>query len=225
MQMLAPNTWLFSALTAFFAVGLIALLRSVSKIASDLTFTVEYREKFHVFIDQDDPCAYEWLTLNANRMQGQMGSQGLLTFTPPFANHMIRNYPVVLNVLPELRKCLADEVLSRSLLSDYASLLDESLLRYQGSLLERHRQALALAKNPVAWLASGIRSVLAVPLWFLASAGVLPRSFTSRIVGSSFYRVLSGLVATVGFTSAIVGLVTGWEQFAGILRKLGLGVL
>lgn len=218
--MFAPGTWFLLALAALFAIGLVSLLRSVSDVASNLEFAREYRDKFHEFVDQDNSQAYAWLTLNANRMQAQMGSQGLMTFKPPFANHMIRNYPVVLNVLPEVRKCLSDELLSRSLLNDYASLLDEALMRYQGSLLEHHRMAVASAKNPVAWLASGIRSVLALPLWFLASAGVLPRSFASRIVGSSFYRVLSGVVATVGFTSAIVGLVTGWEQFTVILRKL-----
>ena len=218
--MFAPGTWFLLALAALFAIGLVALLRSVSEIASNLEFTREYRDKFHVFVDQDNSQTYAWLTLNANRMQAQMGSLGLMTFKPPFASHMIHNYPVVLNVLPEVRKCLTDQLLSRSLLSDYASLLDEALMRYQGSLLDRHRMAVASTKNPVVWLASGIRSVLALPLWFLASAGVLPRSFASRIVGSSFYSVLSGLVATVGFISAIVGLITGWEQFAVILRKL-----
>lgn len=218
--MLPHSTWFLLALAALFAIGLVALRRSVSKIAADLDFICEYREKFHVFAAQDDSQAYAWLTLNANRMQAQMGTQGLMTFKPPFANHMIRNYPIVLNILPEVRKCLNDELLSQSLLSDYASLLDEALMRYQGSLLEHHRMAVAAAKNPVAWLTAGIRSVFALPLWFLASAGVLPRTFAIRIVSSSFYRVLSGLVATVGFISAIVGLATGWEQFAVILRKL-----
>ncbi len=218
--MLAHSTWFLLALAALFAIGLVTLLRSVSKIASDLEFIYEYREKFDVFAAQGDSQAYAWLTLNANRMQAQMGTQGLMTFKPPFANHMIHNYPVVINILPEVRKCLTDHLLSQSLLSEYASLLDEALMRYQGSLLEHHRTAVVSAKNPVFWLTSGIRSVLALPLWFLASAGVLPSSFTSRIVGSNFYRVLSGLVATVGFISAIVGLATGWEQFDVILRKL-----
>ena len=218
--MFAPNTWFLLGLALLFVIGFFDLLRAAFKIASRLEFTAQYREKFHEFVDQTDHNAYAWLTLNSNRMQAQMGAQGLITFKPPFASHMIHNYPVVLNVLPEVRKCLADELFSRNLLHQYASLLDEALMRYQGSLLERHRMAVDSAKNPVVWLASGIRSVLSAPLWFLASAGVLPRSFASRIASSSFYRVLSGLVATVGFISAIVGLVTGWEQFAVILRKL-----
>lgn len=218
--MVTPSIWFLLALAALCVVGLVSLLRSTNKVALELDFTVEYREKLHAFVEKNDFSTYSWLTLNANRMQEQMGSQGLMTYRPPFANHMIHNYPVVLNVLPEIRKCLADQLLSQSLLNEYASLLDEALMRYQGSQIDRHLEAVALVKNPVVWLASGIRSVLAAPLWFLASAGVLPRWFALRIVGSGAYRVLSGLIATVGFVSAIVGLVTGWDQFAVILHKV-----
>ncbi len=155
-------------------------------------------------------------------MQQQLGSQGLMAFRPPFANHVIHNYPVVLNVLPDLRKCLTDQVLSRNLLGEYHALLEEALLRHQGSLLQCHSNAVGSLWNPVVWLTAGIRSVLAAPLWLLSSAGLLPRSVASRVAGSRFYRVVAGLFATVGFVSAIVTLVTGWEQFVSILRKLVL---
>ena len=223
MPTFAPSTWFLLSLLALCVIGLVAQLRATSSIASMLAFAADYRNRLHVLVDQGDSNAYEWLTLNANRMQMDMGSQGLTTFRPPFANHLIHNYPIVLNVLPEIRKCLSDRLLSQGLLGQYASLLDEALVRHQGSLIEDHRQALATTKNPIAWLAIGVRSVLAAPLWFLAAAGVLPRSLASRVARSSTYRILSGLVATIGFVSAIVGLVTGWEQFADILRKVVSG--
>ncbi|ODS96749.1 MAG: hypothetical protein ABS56_12700 [Lautropia sp. SCN 69-89] len=220
MPTLPPGVWFFLALAAFCAIGIVVLIRSARALAAELAFAAEYRDRVHTFVKQADAGAYEWLTLNANRMQLQMGSQGLMTFKPPFANHMIHNYPVVLNVLPELRKCLTDHVLSRSLLGEYHALIDEALLRHQGSLLQRHSDAVSFLWNPVVWLTSGIRSVLAAPLWFLASAGQIPRSIASRVAASRFYRVVAGLVAAIGFTSAIVTLVTGWEQFVSILRRL-----
>jgi hypothetical protein len=51
-------------------------------------------------------------------MQAQMGTQGLMTFKAPFANHVIHNYPVVLNILPEVRKCLNDQLFSQNFLSE-----------------------------------------------------------------------------------------------------------
>jgi hypothetical protein len=223
MPILSIGTWLLLTLAALFSIGLVIQLRSTGKVAAELAFTADFRTKLRDFVTQADPHTYEWLTLHANRMQLQLGSQGLVTFKPPYANHRIQNYPVVINVLPELRRCLTDQPASTNLLGDYASLLDDALVRYLGSLFEVHQHSLAANKNPIVWLASGTRYVLAAPLWFLASAGVLPPKFASRVVASTVYRVLSGSIATIGFVSALVGLVTGWEQFATILRKLVAG--
>lgn len=220
MPTLAPGTWFFVSLAALCAIGVVTLIRSVRALAAELAFVTEYRDRIHTFVERADATAYEWLTLNANRMQNQLGLQGLMDFRPPFANHVIHNYPVVLNVLPELRKCITNQALSRNLLGDYHALLEEALLRHQGLLLQRHSNAVGSLRNPVVWLTTGIRSVLAAPLWFLSSAGLLPSSVASRVAGSRFYRVVAGLVATVGFVSAVVTLVTGWEQFVSILRKL-----
>lgn len=220
MQTLSAGTWFLLTLTAIVAVGVVVLLRSLREISTAVAFTEQYRTHVSVFVNHADFSAYEWLTLNVNRMQTQLGSQGLMTFKPPFANHMIHNYPIVLNILPELRTCLTDDLLSRNLLHQYRDMLDDALLRHQGSLIERRRDALSALKNPFAWVTTGISTVLSAPLWFLAAVGVIPLAFASRIAASRFYRVLSGLIATVGFVSAIVGLVTGWDQFMTILRKV-----
>jgi hypothetical protein len=220
MPSLSATTWTLVSLAAVLALGLVVLVRARLKAAAHLAFTEEYRQKVHALVEQADGGSYEWLTLNANRMQIQMGRQGVITFKPPFANYMVRDYPVVLNVLGELRKCLSDSLLSRNLLHQYHALLDDALLRYQGTLVERDREAAAAVRNPFAWFSVGARTLLSAPLWFLAELGIIPRSFASRVTASRTYRVLSGLVAGIGFVSAVVGLVTGWEQFAVILRKV-----
>lgn len=220
MQAPAPGTWAFLILVSVLIIGLVVLVKSSARLASKVAFTAQYREQVAVLVEHANIDVYEWLTLNANRMQGQMGSQGLVTFRPPFANHVIQNYPVVLNVLAELRNCLSDDLLSGNLLHQYHSLLNDALLRHQGSLIERHEHAFAAVKNPFAWLTTGIRTLLAAPLWLLAAVGVISHSVASRITSSSFYRVISGLVTLIGLISAIVGLVTGWEQFLVILRKV-----
>ncbi|MEO8460619.1 MAG: hypothetical protein ABI451_08830 [Dokdonella sp.] len=133
---------------------------------------------------------------------------------------MINNYQIVPNLLAELRKCLSDPLLSHNLLTQYHAMLDDALLRHQGSLAERHSSAKAAVRNPFTWLAVGFRTVLAAPLWFLAALGIVSRSFASRVEASHVYRVLSGTVAAISFISAVVGIVTGWEQFAAIVRKL-----
>jgi hypothetical protein len=99
-------------------------------------------------------------------------------------------------------------------------MLDDALLRYQGSLVERREDCLAALRNPFTWLAVGFRTVLAAPLWLLAALGIVSRSFALRVESSRIYRVLSGTVAAISFLSAVVGLVTGWEQFVAFMRKV-----
>jgi hypothetical protein len=218
MPSLPPLLWLLILLAIAVVVGFVALFRQKSNISTALIFAAEYRERVNELVVHEAD-VYEWLMLNANRMQNQMGGQGLVAFRPPFSNYVVNNYPVVLNVLSELRKCLSDQTLSMNLLGQYHAVLDDALLRHQGSLVERREHALANLRNPFVWLAFGFRTILAAPLWLLVALGIFPRSLASRLQSSHIYRILSGIVAGIGFVSAVVGLVTGWGQFVLILQK------
>jgi hypothetical protein len=96
MASLSPAAWLLFALAIIAVVGFGVLLRANAKVTASLAFTAEYREQLNALVTQEDAGIYEWLTLTANRMQSQMGNQGVLTFRPPFANYVVHNYPVVL---------------------------------------------------------------------------------------------------------------------------------
>jgi hypothetical protein len=224
MPPLHPTTVVAFAPLAVVAVGLGSLLRARRHITEQLLFAAEYRKHLHVLLEQRDGQAYEWLTVNANRMQSHMGSAGFLTMRPPHASYMVSNYAIVLNGLAEIRKYLSDSYLSGTdLPAQYGALIDDALLRHHGTLAERRRFNSGSLKNPFTWLAVGTQKLLAAPLWLLASLGVLSREVASRVASSSAFRVLSGVAATVGFVSAVVGLVTGWEQFIVIARSVVAG--
>jgi hypothetical protein len=220
MQTLSPATLLSLFAALIVTSGLVALCRSLHKLSTQILFTAEFRERTSHFVNNADAVTYEWLMLNANRMQEQMGSQGLVTFSPPFENRLIHNYPVVLNILPKLRQFVSDEILSRNLLHQYHDLLDDTLLRHQGFKIDQHNKAKTSLKNPFSWITNGVRFLLAAPFLLLAELGVIQKSTASRVVASNFYKVFSGLIAIITFLSAIVGLVTGWEQFVKILRSI-----
>jgi hypothetical protein len=224
MPSLPPTTAVAIALLAVVALGLCSLLRARRRITEQVVFAAEYRERLHVLMEQRDGQAYEWLTVNANRMQAQMGDGGLVTMRPPHATYMVSNYPVVLNGLAEIRKFFSDGYLSGTdLPAQYGALIDDALLRHHGTLIERHRINGASLKNPFTWVAVGTQKLLAAPLWLLASLGVVSQRLAARVAASSLFRMLSGIVATVAFLSAVVGLVTGWEQFIAITRKVVAG--
>ena len=216
-----PAAFVALALLAVAAVGCGALLRARSRLTDQLVFAAEYREHLHALLERRERGPYEWLTLNANRMQVQMGSDGVIRMRPPHANYFVNNYAIVLNGLAEIRKYFSDDYLSRTdLPGQYGALIDDALLRHQGTVMEHRRLNGLSLRNPFNWLALGTQKLLAIPLWLLASLGVMSRGFASRVSSSSGFRVFSGLVAAVGFVSAVVGLVTGWEQFAAVVKRV-----
>ncbi len=218
---MSGTSWVFSALGAILAVGLLDLAIARAGHASALLFVFEFRQKLASLLESGNRETYEWLTLNATRMQAQLGSEGIVSFRPPFANYIVPNYVVVPNALMEIRKCFDDSILSRgSLQSQYAALLDDALLRHQGTVEERVRRNTRSFLNPLKWLARGVSIILGVPIWILQSVGLVSEASGTRFRASRAFQVVSGFSALVGFASAVVGLVTGWEPFIALARKV-----
>ena len=221
MPALSPLLWVALAVVAVALAGLVAIARAHARLRQKLTLAVEFRSQVDAFLEEGNRDTYEWLTLHATRMQAQMGSEGIVTFRPPHANYVVNNYPIVVNALSELRKCLTDDMLSRgNLPHQYHALIDDALLRHQGTLTERLRLNGKSLRNPLQWAAFGTQWLLSLPLWFMASLGIISRSSATHLVASAVFRIVAGVAAAVGFISAIVGLVTGWEQFISIARKV-----
>jgi hypothetical protein len=209
------------------AIGLVALLASKRRVADHQDLVQEFGRKFADFTRSEggDIEAYTWLTMNSPRMQVAMGSHGIYAaFRPPFANYQYRDYPIILNLLPELRRALADPILSRSLAEQYHSAISEALLRYAGSLEQRTENVHSELRNPVIWLREGVRWIVALPLTMLSWVGLLSPGRARAISYGGVFRVVSAIVTLVGFVSAVMGIVLGWSQFKSWLTGL-LGVL
>ena len=214
------TTWILAVLAILLCIGFFDLALARAQHASALLFVFEFRQKLAVFMQSVDREVYEWLTMNATRMQQQLGSGGILSFKPPFANYIIPNYVVVPNALMEIRKCLEDSVLARGhLASQYASLLDDAILRHEGTVHERIRLNTRSLLNPLKWLTRGVSVILGLPVWVLQSVGLISESSGTRLRKSRGFEILSGFSTLVGFVSAVVGLVTGWEPFIALARK------
>ena len=221
MQPESPILLVGLVLGAVALTGLLSLVRARKKLIEALSFSREFQDNLHALLAQGSRATYEWLTRNAVRMQHQLGAFGVVTFCPPYANYVVNNYEVVTNGLAEIRKALSDGLLARGdLPAPYHALIDDALMRHQGIVQERTRQNSASLRNPIIWLAVGTQALFSAPLWLLASLGVLPARLVSRVRASAIFRVVSGLVAAIGFLSAVVGLVTGWSQFLEIARKV-----
>lgn len=140
-------------------------------------------------------------------------------YRPPFAGYAIRDYSVLMNMLPEYRQA-ANQWALRSQAAMYASTVRDALVRYSGSLDDIERDARQASQNPIVWLREGTRTVLASPFRLLRSLGILSEATESGIVGSSLLKIGSGVVALLTIAAAVVQILTGWEATIDFVQRL-----
>lgn len=204
------------------AVGFATLVAARRRLARDYFFLDDFGDRFAAYAGSDgtDSEAYTWLIQNSNKMQNALGPLGVYAmFRPPAANYQIPNYPIILNMLPELRKALSDQLLSHQLLShrlapDYHSAIGECLLRYAGSLDQRKEVSHANLRNPLVWLREGVRWLLSLPFALLGWVGLLSTQRAAHLSRSGLVRILAAIVTLVGLISGTMGIVLGWTAFS-----------
>lgn len=203
------------------AVGFITLWHRSGVVADRHELAMEFLERLKRYYESagSDLESYSWLLQRSNRMQLQMGSNGVFDYRPPFESYIIRNYQLIVNMLPELRKELDrhDPLTHRPLAAQYANIMQESLVRHLGTIEDAHTSLARHLLNPVVWLREGVRSVTASPVLVLSWAGLIGDTTASRLTGNVLFRCIAGVVTIVTLASGAVTIVVGWERFAAIV--------
>ncbi|WP_297809525.1 hypothetical protein [uncultured Methylophaga sp.] len=158
---------------------------------------------------------YDWMLHRSNKMQYNLGHAGIYgSYRPPYQNVVYSNYPIILNMLPDLRNALNDQVLSGDVASQYAHALREVLIRHIGETEDRINYLVDEIMNPLKWFREGVKEVVSIPVYLLSALGILSKPLASNMLSSSLFSVLSGVVALISFLSALVTIGLGWEQFS-----------
>ncbi|HIF9499444.1 TPA: hypothetical protein ACX6S1_003513 [Photobacterium damselae] len=209
------------AIFALFALGFVSFRVQKKKVDSKVTFVNEFQATFREYWDSggNDNEAYGWLIHRSNKMQNQMGAQGIIaSFKPPYVNYFVSNYAIILNMIPALNESLS-EYLYRDQASQYANAINEALIRHWGSLEDKQDFLISRLRNPVYWFQQGIRQVTGIPFYLLGLFGIISINKVGNIVGSRFFGVVSGLVSLIGFASAVLSLVVSWEDFLAKVQQ------
>ncbi len=205
-------------------IGWLQLIYKFRRANRKEKYAVEYLNKFKKYVESQgkDNDAYGWMIYESVKMQRQLGILGIMSnYKPPGANYMYRNYQVLLNMLPDLRRTLnSDLLVISSLVSDYVQILQEMLVRHLGVLDEEKKDIRSEILNPLKAFRSGIQFILLLPAYIVNWFGIATDSFLSRLSRNTLFKFLSGVVTIVGFVSAVVGLVVGWEDFITIIRSI-----
>jgi hypothetical protein len=221
---LSDRSILALTLALIFLLGLFSLIHQKSLVSEQIMFSKEFMLKLEAYVESwgRDNESYAWLTHRSSKMQKILGVYGVYErYRPPHAEFQFQNYPVILNILPELRRALEDVVLRRSHLSrEYANSLQETILRYVGVLEDRESEFLGFIRNPVIGFREGIRIIVALPLSILGWLGALSDRTVSTLISSQGFGLLTGLISLVSFVSGLMGIMLGWDEFREMLWGL-----
>jgi hypothetical protein len=213
----SDRTILIFALSLACALGLIRVIHQRMRISNKLVFAAEFLQKLRAYVDSNghDNESYGWLTHRSGKMQRQMGHHGIYaSYRPPYANFQYSNYPIILNMLPELRKTFDDDVLNRGdLAHQYAIAIQEAIVRYVGNLDDIEQEYIKNLRNPFIWFREGVRAIVSFPVSILGWLGALSERTVSALISSKSFQFVSALVGIVGFISAVMGIALGWDQF------------
>jgi hypothetical protein len=211
-----PPIYFVLGLFCLIVLGFSLSLGRFFSIKRRLSIILQWRHDFISWSNDgfSDAQSYARLTTDSPRVQEALGGWGIISsFSPPYTGIVYQNWSVVLNGLPMIRQYSHDRLLRDTQAPQYVHVIDDAALRAIGALNDDLKQARWRLVNPLSLLREGTVRVITVPVYILAEFGLLSKRTYERIVASVFVKATAFLIGTVGFFSAVVGIVTGWDHF------------
>ena len=204
--------------TSIALLGFITLFRDLRRNRRRAMFANEFLSQFRALLKNQeiDYEIYTWLIHRSPKLQAEMGGHGIVhSFRPPYSNYMYKSYPIILNVIPEIRKEIEDDKFMRNVrvINAYIALVNESLIRYIGSLDDALDELRREIKNPVIWLREGFSFILLLPISFFYWLGIVGSSFVEKISRNPIFKIIAGLITLLGSISTVMAIVMGWDSF------------
>lgn len=174
-------------------------------------FAVEYFDK-----DKMDNKEYQWLLENVDEVSSILGGADTMTYRPAFANYVINNYQLLINLIPSFNSSMGTH-------RDDASSADSILARFIGTFnkyIENSRKKLI---NPINWLTEGVATILSMPLFLLGQFGILGKNVYGRVRQSKLFGLLAGIIGLISTADAIYAIASGNSFTVEFIKKvLGL---
>lgn len=211
-----------SLTVAILIVGRLSLTRQIRRGEGDLASARTFVTTLHRYWESKgaDGSAYAELVRESPHVQRVLG--GYAVTSRPFRADgvLVRNYPVILNGVPEVQRFIADGWLfQNNPAADVMQSMQEAVMRYDGDAVRLLKTLDGERRNILSLLREGVSAIAAVPINVLHSLGVLSDSASTSARQSRAFRLLRGLLALLYIASAIVTLVTGsTEAWSRLLR-------
>lgn len=202
--------------------GFIMKLIELSDIFKRINFTDNYRNKFINLINEiisnnnfNQQLYYE-LTSDVNSMQYELGSDGIYAYVADnLKGFSTRNYQLLINFLPEVRNILneQDNMVMMNRYHQSINNCDDMFIRHLGTLRGFEQNIRKNMFNPFSCFSDGIKFIVSLPILLLNWFGFISNENTRKAKHSWIVKLLNFIFTLIGFISAVMTIVIGWEDF------------
>lgn len=202
---------------------------NISKLYSRRNFTIEFQNNFvemaEYFIKHFDLStpAYNQFMHDVDAIHLELGRDSIAGYMHDnLTGTTVREYQPLANIVNEMRMAMSlgrnSIVLSR--LDQAIGNCDDILRRHVGNLDRMIEDEEKNLHNPFVCFGEGIRAIIRTPGKILVWLGLLSDNHEQTFYGSIFFKIIGWIVTVIGFISAIMTIVLGWDQFRDIVGRL-----
>jgi len=198
--------------------GFIRIIYFFNKTKDKISFFEKFKAYYSTIANQYnknktfDEKLYKWIIKNLHKAQRELGIYGIRDYQPPFSNLIHKNYPYILNIIPEFG--------TKSIHPHDIVGADDILVMFLGVLEENQDVFYRGLKNPFKWFQQGISLFLSLPIYLLNWFGIINNNTKNKISTNILFKIISGLTGLVAFLSGLITVIVGADEFVAIIAKL-----
>lgn len=204
-----------------FAIPIIGIIGLISKYKSSnkkFLFLDEFGRKLALFLEPGKSTtqvrneSYLWLSMNVDKAQAIVGSNGIIRYKPAFYNVLYNNYPLLTNTVMKIGSHQDEpEDITYSL---------NLILRQIGIQKDISDESRKHLFNPLFWVFEGVRVIIGFPVFLLEMFGLLKNNGYERFTESLLVRIFSFLVTLLGIIASLIQIFQGWDFVVNFVRGI-----
>lgn len=205
-------------------IGFIKRYRDFYKVTNDMNFLADYNKSYITYLNnyfrhdfyapqvdmgEEEAVLHDKLLSQADKAQRLLGESGVVDYSPPFAQYIIKNYQILINVVPNLR--------NPSGFTTEFEWINNILIMQIGRYQELQESIKKEFRNPIILLREGVQFFTTLPISLLYWTGLIQYSTLYKLSNNIIVKFINFIIILFGFISAIFTIVLGWDEFKEFL--------